>query len=942
MKQELQIIPSLHPLRETAAWLLPGDDIDRWLRIVAESGQSFESMEMWVLPRSARDLTPAGVLLTGYNGDSRPSPDAQAYGTMGGRLYLPTHARLDPEVAESEIAELLTTPTAIFHPIIGLIGFTETDVLRPLMLLEAAGHRASSWTMPESAARINHRLRSIEPLEQLSLEQLDEEMGEGIGDKPLTELPPLPGEPKPGALSKARSRGRDGVARLVGWITSKAPSGSAKPTWVDALEQWAQQNRTRPGQVDQEKRNHELDRLLDMLNRSPAEGLSHAIPLSGLSQARGIAPAGNRLTRRGTSFSLSGLFGSGPADPWAIAEEQRRALMESYRQIATEEAQQGRYRRAAYIYGSLLGDLEASERVLEEGGYFEEAAVILRDKLKQPVAAARCLERGGRLGEAVTLYLESNEWLAAAAIYERLEQIDSAHRWYRHTAEQKIQISDFVGAASLLEDKLQDVAEAERVLLLGALPPARDPKCLKNLFELTGRHGRHDQAREALDRLVNDADRPVVAGQLAQSLAQTRGTYPDPLLRDRMAGAVMGLVGRHLPDERSVALATAFTNAIRALSPEDSLLARDAGRHLQRLREAPPASQKLRSSSRSANHVAELVEIIKLPQGVWHRALIIEKSLFALGDIGHPSTNLVVARVKKWNNETTVTHSRVAPSTWQDRDEFESTVVTSVVPHTTPNRHQILVTALGKPPIANKLCSMHQAPPYVAVGTPTPWPKHTLAVSGDVPNITWVLAGTLADEPELVLNAYRANNLTQSLSVSITPQAREVIAEQAISPRIRLHARREVVVLTIGRVLMHFADGDQVSTEILDAPVTQITGAVPFGRSRYALLHDRGLTMFWNYPGNRMSETVCRNTVQPVGAFTNTSGLLVVADTEGGCLYSTTKGQVDIVDRFSWTRESSSPPVAICAIDHGDDFAVLLENGTVLSYTVSAPLGGRR
>ena len=79
-------------------------------------------------------------------------------------------------------------------------------------------------------------------------------------------------------------------------------------------------------------------------------------------------------------------------------------LRAKYMELAGREMRLGRYRRAAYIYAHLLGDLTNAAAALIAGKHWREAAVLYRDRLKRPEMAAKCLEQGGLWAEAIEFY----------------------------------------------------------------------------------------------------------------------------------------------------------------------------------------------------------------------------------------------------------------------------------------------------------------------------------------------------------------------------------------------------------------------------------------------------------------------------------------------------------------------------------------------------------
>src|SRR5262249_7355988 len=152
-----------------------------------------------------------------------------------------------------------------------------------------------------------------------------------------------------GASAGAAGAGEGMIGRFMQWMTVK------QQQWRAGLE---------------EARERELARLMRMLEDRPDEGLRFALALAGGGSARRLAPAGARLSPRRADFNMSSLYSSAPADPWNVSDQMRRRLEVKYRELATRELGLGRYRRAAYIFAELLGDLHSAANALQTGRFF--------------------------------------------------------------------------------------------------------------------------------------------------------------------------------------------------------------------------------------------------------------------------------------------------------------------------------------------------------------------------------------------------------------------------------------------------------------------------------------------------------------------------------------------------------------------------------------------
>lgn len=942
MKLKLHFIPHQQLQRETTAWFIPSPDPALWLSVISDAGYALREVEVRVVPTTMDDRTPLGALLSKPGWTIRPTPIAQPYGQVAGCLYLPIHAKLRPAMSDLELAKQLLTASAVYHPAVGLVGYEAEDVQCALAYIEPRVPCESGWAMPEPGTEIVKRLRSLEPIELLSLDDVVDQLGSDIDKRSLEELPPAPNEGKPKPWGKAGQGAVSGVAGLVGWLTSQAPGTAAKRTWVDAVHDWAMSHKRQPGQADQEQRNKEVNRLIEMLKRSPQQGLSFAIPMSGLNSARGTGYSGNQLTRRSTGFSLSGLFGGEAADPWDIAQKQQEELIRSYRKLAVQEAQAGRYRRAAYIYATLLGDIEASARVLEEGGHYDESAVILRDKLKRPIAAAECLQRGGRLSEAITLYLDNGKWVEAAKLYEQLNQIDQAHKWYRHAADELTQARDFIGAAKLYEEKLSDLDQAQDVLSRGWQPPYSDWECVPALFDLTGRHGLHDSAQAAIGDLVGKNPGYEHAGLVAKTLSDVYKCYPDSETRQVIVGQVMRLAGEYLPNRRLPAQAQPFTQAIAALNPDDKLLARDTRRYLEQLGRAMPVPVHKPTPQQQKQKVLSLGARANAPAGTWCRLFASKQNLYLVGETSNRREHLYVSAIERLEGDKPVVSSTpVKTARWDPDAPFASQVICEMVAYPSGYTPCLYMSVIGRPRIP--FTRRFQNDTYLHIGGIDAMPDTVLAVSGTQPNQTWVLTGTLADTPELVLNAYSTKfDLIQSIPVLLNEEQVEALYNLSNPPVICLHTRKEYVILTIGPLVMKFVGDEMIDHWIESLPIVSIRGAVPFGRSRYVLFFEQGLRIIWDQPGRESTDQLALTSISdPVGTLTNTNGLLAVAHEQGCHLFSSTKyGELRLVDEISWP-DGKLQPVDIVSYGTRDDLVVLFQDGSVQHCLVSPSKGKR-
>ena len=594
---ELQFRPTSRPRRPAVAWFLRGEDPAAWLDALARRSVPMSEWTLLPIPVGRDDLRPCGVLAlsedTGAKASGEPEVETSqcpAYGVVGKRLYLPVEAELNVDVSDDEMSELLGPHLYVFHPTRGLIAFEPQERLRVADLFSVPQVASGGWDAAEPGVALNSRLFSVRPFET---PQWEDVVREGRGDigstaNDVSSLPPAPDEPSDGMAARVGRGIMRGVAGAVGRFigSSSGTAGVAGGGLFRGLGQWVDGTLQRLDRAAENLRNKEINRLLDMLKRNPDEGLRYAIGVGGGEQHRGVAPPSSRLNRRNVDFSLRRLRGGGPADFWDVPLDIQGRLCAEYRRLADRELALGRYRRAAYIYAELLGDLRAAASALKTGRLWREAAVLYRDRLRAPKEAATCLEEGGLVCEAIALYEELGEWTKVGDLHRGLEQHEEAESAYRKAVDEAVFRGDRVGAADLLETKLGRVDEAIDHLVAGWERTRQARQAFVALFALYARHGRHEEARARIAMLRKN-DMFLGRARLIELFCDIPSKYPDAGVGRDAADAARVLAAKHLPQAPATEISQ-VTVAIRKLVPSDRLLGRDCRRFARRTRDDAP------------------------------------------------------------------------------------------------------------------------------------------------------------------------------------------------------------------------------------------------------------------------------------------------------------------------------------------------------------------
>jgi tetratricopeptide (TPR) repeat protein len=931
-----------------AAWFIPGDDPAVWLEELSRWVVPISKAKLFVLPSGTAAQRPSGVLVTVGNAVPRETLRAEAYGCTGGKLYFPLNARLEPAVDNVEIERLAPCQLSVFHPGVGLVGFTEDDGLNIAGILVAPPRRACAWDRAQPGASPYPRLVSVEPDVQLSLEEVLQAGRGDIGSKAPQELPPSRGELGPvaslggkalivgvgaaagiasviGGMAGAFSSVMGGLGGLggLGGGNSGSPAARARPVgrgFLDGFKDWARAWTERMSEQLENARSRELQRLIRMLDDDPESGLSYAIPLAGKAGApRGVSPPGASLTRRPVNFNLSSLGGGGAVDYWGMDERVRAALRQKYIAAANRELSLGRFRRAAYIFAELLGDHDAAANALKQGRHFREAAVIYRDVLKNKGLAAECLEEGGLIAEAIALRKDLKQWLNVARLYEKIESPEEARKAYRLAVDECLGRKELTAAADILSQRMEEHDEALQVLASGWPGSVQSAQCLTAQFALLGKLGRH-RAAVGVVRSLRTA--PLVEGDAQTAVevcSKLTSNYPDASLREFSADMARIIAGERMARAthdrvRPMALAVA------ALAPEDRLLARDANRYIEtrrakaRVRETPSPFMVKAAKPR-------LIRTIQLGREVapWSAASSCGGTFFAASTFPFESDSngLIVVR-GSWTGELQSECWANVPASSGAPIRIEASRRIS---------QEVLLGPFKSQRVPMRTLAACAVGPGVKVGTPDWMPMETSSFCYDEQGTAYVVQTPFLFNhkvaPDCSVNIYSVDGKLQTQ----LPIELELVQSLKPWPIVVRHQR---IFISNGESGMISLRGGKSSVLDLGRPIVDVVASAPFTRMRIAVAHDDGGVVLWPDSAEKKQCRFGQGMQSPVIGFTR-GGDLVAATKSEVRVYRTESESLGIACSVNGPGDE---PYAVLPADGVDEYALFLKNGDVQVWHV--------
>ncbi len=631
----------------SAGWLASSDPLE-WLRELSHARKHGCQLAAYPVATSLADPRALGVFLIPKNGSpafrSRVMPLTEA---LPG-LHVPQDACLSAALLPHERAHLFPYPLNFFHPSLGVVGFEAKDELPASRLLSPRLRPSASWSWAVAAKDAFPPLVSIVVLmPEDGPGQMLEEAGRDIGDKS--------GAFPPDETSLGQKLGTLGGGLIgggligLGWFLSKLPGfglfplfripvpgksgtrgngkGSGRAPLADLLE-WARKNWDQL----QAKRDNEINRLMDLLEKNPDEGLRYALPLTGTEQSRGQAPPSWKLGQRNLDFRSGG---GRAVDGWDLDANARLTLERKYREAAQREIALGRHERAAYIFGNLLGDWNSAAKALTAAERHHDAVSIYLHKLNNRPAAAKCLEDAGLLAQAAEIHVSIKQYEQAGDLHARLGQEGEARRlWLLATEHQ----TDPFEKARIFEEKLAQHDQA-LALLEKCWKANHHPKvALASMFRILRELDRRPEALDLLGRLFRESPASFSLFErisLAMDESERRPNESD--FRFSMEGLVYTSMGEALVARDREA--TDLLSLLPRLDPGDRLLVRDAKRYtIPRARIAIPNQQREKATLRP-------IKVVKIPlQAHWQSVTPLKVGVSVAG---HANGNIVAAQLRE-------------------------------------------------------------------------------------------------------------------------------------------------------------------------------------------------------------------------------------------------------------------------------------------------------
>ncbi|PWV51443.1 hypothetical protein [Chitinophaga sp. S165] len=635
---ELQLSYDPQIRHRTNAAFLRGNSPEQWFREMSDWQISLKGLTCFLLPEHKSSITPGGLLVIFHDQLPANGKINHPYTAINGNLYIPVNATLTSELSVAEMKELLIWDLQVFHPAIGFVGFNEDDKLQLSRFLSAGQAIKKNW---------DHAHPGMPPLALLQSISVDMPPGTDLAGllnngetiRPLSELPGK--KPRTSMLFRMLDLfvkllllvilGFVSILSLIwphrfvktisaedtGFGASTAngkPVAIGKEGFITRLRKWLER---KIKDLD-ERRQSELDRLLKMFDKDGDEALKYAIPIGGsATPGRGAAPQSDSLRRQDTDFNLRKLYSNGPVSTWVASDDFSMQLVQKYELMAQKALDQGDYRKTAYIYAHLLGNLHKAATVLEEGQFYHEAAALYRNNLNLPIRAAECFEKAGLLLDAISIYKELDRFEKTGDLYRQLSQDTAAEQYFRLAVHEAGLQNNHLEAARILQYKCGRTEEAVDVLLKGWHHDNKAVTCLTQYFQLS-RVLDENSIPDKIRRIYEQETPENKKDGLIEVLFNVRSLMP-PAAQHTITDVVYEIISPQIAagNEQKMAI-------LKKLIPDDKELPADIYRY------------SARQNQEESGPVSDIKISFQLEQHIqWLAATVIKKQLLFAGTYGN-------------------------------------------------------------------------------------------------------------------------------------------------------------------------------------------------------------------------------------------------------------------------------------------------------------------
>lgn len=242
-------------------------------------------------------------------------------------------------------------------------------------------------------------------------------------------------------------------------------------------------------------------------------------------------------------------------------------IRNKYEELALKYIDEKDYKRAAKVYMNLMKDYYRGAKILENGGFYNEAAVIYLKKLKNRSEAAHCYEKARQYKKAIDLYEELGQKEKVGDLYLQMNDRHQANTYYQMVVDDYVTNNQMVKGSLIYRKKMEMPDEAQKILLKGWEEDRDAFNCLNNYFANISDVKKLDQQIRELYGKTPSEKKIIYLEALKHEFKK------DPKLRSTTRNIAYEIIAE------KVATRSEIVNELKHFNPEDELILKDISRY---------------------------------------------------------------------------------------------------------------------------------------------------------------------------------------------------------------------------------------------------------------------------------------------------------------------------------------------------------------------------
>lgn len=488
----LELFPSAQAAQNIVGFIIKSNSFQYWIHCLDQLGLNIHQANCYLLPGTVPNSIFGLYVQCNLSFNLKELSNVELVQSDHDLLIYPNYSKILPQYSLSELQKLVSSKTTLAHPEIGF--FQLEEPINWLDYLSDVKFADVSIQIPEDDIFIPKTIKSFQLIKLNKKEELSK-IENPDGHKGPLKLKPLNSFEKIKlkllkTIYKAKKKpDLNSGGNAFGSFSNKILD--QEETWLSKLIQKFGSLKERIDQklmIDMEKleeRNQkEVEKLLSLFKNNPIEALKYAIPLDDSGAERGgVLAEVMKLDMLRSNFSLfANNASTSQQGGTVVIGNMFNKLSQQYEETAQQLIQQKDYQKAAFIYLKLLKNPYKAVEVLKQGAMFSEAASIYIKYLNDSKKAADCYEMAKMYQDAIDIYLNLKEHEKVGDLYVKLSNFKLANKHYNIVAEDYILNRQYIKAALVYRDKMNEAHKAEAYLLEAWEHNYDGPNCLKMYF----------------------------------------------------------------------------------------------------------------------------------------------------------------------------------------------------------------------------------------------------------------------------------------------------------------------------------------------------------------------------------------------------------------------------------------------------------------------------